>query len=204
MNVVMVATESRTNFTWSMAKSIVLMKYESYKMTHIYNKEGNNRGGIHEPLNWSKFWTGKQGSTDSRFDPNFKMGNAGILGPLDHHLVRIIKKGWQGSTDSWFRPNFKIRNAGILGPLIWSEFLKGNARIYERSNRSKFKGECRNPRTADLVRILKMECKDPQTAESVQRGPNFSVPPWGRASIDGRAKRRPVNLWLHFEAWDCF
>ena len=33
--VVMVATESQSIFTWSMAISKVLMKYESYKMTHI-------------------------------------------------------------------------------------------------------------------------------------------------------------------------
>jgi len=50
---------------------VIIMKYESYKMTHIYNKEGNNKRGIHESLNWYKFWTEKQGSTDRRFAKNF-------------------------------------------------------------------------------------------------------------------------------------
>ena len=27
------------------------MEYESQKMTHIYNEEGNNKGGNHEPVN---------------------------------------------------------------------------------------------------------------------------------------------------------
>ena len=66
----MVATESQTIFTWSMAISIVLTEYESYKMTHTYKEEGN-KGGNREPLNRSKFLKGKQGSTDRRFGPNF-------------------------------------------------------------------------------------------------------------------------------------
>ena len=54
----MVATESKIIFTSSMAISIVLTEYESYKMTHTYNEEGN-KGGNHEPLNRSKFLKGK-------------------------------------------------------------------------------------------------------------------------------------------------
>ena len=66
--VVMVATESQSIFTWSMAISKVLMKYESYKMTQIYNEESKNKGGIHEPLNRSEFL---RGSTDGRLGKNF-------------------------------------------------------------------------------------------------------------------------------------
>ena len=54
-----------------MAISIVLTKYESYKMTHIYHEEGKNKGEIHEPLNRSEFLKGMQGSTDYRFGKNF-------------------------------------------------------------------------------------------------------------------------------------
>ena len=71
MNVVMVATESQTIFTWSIAISIVLMEYESYKMTHIYNEKGNNKGGNHEPVNRFEFLKGMYGSTDRRFGKNF-------------------------------------------------------------------------------------------------------------------------------------
>ena len=55
----MVATESKIIFTWSMAISIVLTEYESYKMTHTYNEEGyyyyysfitRNKGGIREVI----------------------------------------------------------------------------------------------------------------------------------------------------------
>ena len=41
--------------------SIVLTKYESYKMTQIYNEESKNKGGIHEPLNRSEFFKGVHG-----------------------------------------------------------------------------------------------------------------------------------------------
>ena len=71
MNVVMVATESQTIFTWSIAISIVLMEYESYKMTHIYNEEDNNKRGNHEPVNRFEFLKGMYGSTDRRFGKNF-------------------------------------------------------------------------------------------------------------------------------------
>ena len=43
-------------------------------MTHIYNEEGKNKGGIHEPLNWSELLKGMQGSTDRQIGPNFKKG----------------------------------------------------------------------------------------------------------------------------------
>ena len=62
----MVATESQTIFTWGMTISIVLTEYESYKMTHTYNEEGN-KGGNHEPLYQSKFLKGKQGTRTTDF-----------------------------------------------------------------------------------------------------------------------------------------
>ena len=77
--VVMVATESQTIFTWSMAISIVLTEYESYKMTHTYNEEGNKEGN-HEQLNWSEFLKQKQRSTDRIFGKKLLEGNAGTHG----------------------------------------------------------------------------------------------------------------------------
>ena len=118
-----------------MAISIVLTEYESYKMTHTYNEEGN-KGGNHEPLNRSKFLKGKQGSTDRRFGPNLKQK---MQGSTDRRFRLNFKKRMQGSADRRFAPNFK-KIAGIHGPSIWSEFLKRG---------------CRDPRTDDLVRILK-------------------------------------------------
>ena len=55
--VVKVATESQTIFTWSIDISIVITMYESYDMTHIYDKKEfeNKDVGIHGPLNRSEF-----------------------------------------------------------------------------------------------------------------------------------------------------
>ena len=47
------------------------MEYESYKMTHIYNEEDNNKRGNHEPVNRFEFLKGMYGSTDRRFGKNF-------------------------------------------------------------------------------------------------------------------------------------
>ena len=40
-------------------------------MTHIYNEEGNNKGGNYEPVNRFEFLNGMHGSTDRRFGKNF-------------------------------------------------------------------------------------------------------------------------------------
>ena len=61
----MVATESQTIFALSKAISIVLTKYESYDMTHIYNKESSYR------------------STNRLMGPNFEKRDLGIHGPLN-------------------------------------------------------------------------------------------------------------------------
>ena len=47
----------------------------NFKMTHIYNTEGYDKGGTHEPLNRSEF---------------FK-GDAGILDPQTDESARILK-----------------------------------------------------------------------------------------------------------------
>ena len=94
-----------------------------------------------------------QGSTDGRIDPNFKKGNAGILGPLiwselkkkdagihgRSNISAILNgnerthgptiwsefnKGIQGSTDRQFGPNFKKNDGGIQGRSNRFEFLK--------------------------------------------------------------------------------
>ena len=57
------------------------------------------------------------------------------------------------STDRQFGPNFKWGNTGIQGPPVWSEFKNG---------------ECRDPRTAGLVKILKKGCRDPRTADLIR------------------------------------
>ena len=61
-----------------MAISIVLMNYESYKITHIYNKEGNNRDPRTTKLvRISKEEAGIQGPP---IRSEFKKKDAGIHG----------------------------------------------------------------------------------------------------------------------------
>ena len=53
---------------------------------------------------------------------------------------RISPNSKRESRDPWTAESVRIQKgeAGILEPAIWSEFLKGNARIHWRPNRSKF------------------------------------------------------------------
>ena len=60
--------------------SIVLTKYESYKMTQIYNEESNNKGGIHEPLNRSEFLRGPR--TDDKVKTSKGGRRDGRIGPI--------------------------------------------------------------------------------------------------------------------------
>ena len=85
------------------------MEYESYKMTHIYNEKGNNKGGNHEPVNRFEFKKRMYGSTDRQFGKTSKGGcrdprtDESVLGP----------PVWSG---------FKKKGCRIHGPPVWSEF----------------------------------------------------------------------------------
>ena len=77
-----------------------------------------------------------KGPTDGRIGPNFERG---FRDSRTADLVRILKS-----------------DSGIHGPPIWSKFSKRDVRIHWRSNRSEFsKGKCRDPWTADLIRMIK-------------------------------------------------
>jgi len=85
------------------------MEYESYKMTHIYNEEGNNKGGNHEPVNRFELKKRMYGSTDRQFGKTSKGGcrdprtDESVLGP----------PVWS---------EFKKKGCRIHGPPVWSEF----------------------------------------------------------------------------------
>ena len=63
---------------------------------------------------------------------------------MDRRFGMKFLRGVKGSTDSRISPNFK---KGMHGRLNWSEFLEGD------------------PRTGDLVQILRRECMNQRTAE---------------------------------------
>ena len=138
-DVVMVATESQMNFTWSMAIfKELLTNLRSYlwlwgnnesEMSHIDSKvrwwvilitSGKLKGdaGFNGPPIWSEFLMG--GSRD----------------PRTIESVRILKR--------WCKDPRTAQSVQIL------------------------KGERWDPRTAELVRIFRGECRYPRTAESVQ------------------------------------
>ena len=94
--------------------------------------------------------------------PNCKMG---YKDPRTAELVQFLKgkvgiQGlpiWseflkRGSTDGQIGPNFQRGKWGSTNRRFGPNFKKG---IHGRPNRSIFKGESRDPGTADLIRILK-------------------------------------------------
>ena len=85
------------------------MEYESYKMTHIYNEEGNNKGGNHEPVN--RFEFKKKGCMDPRIADLGKLlkGDAVTRGRTNRSL------------DRRFGPDLK-KGCRIHRPPVWSEF----------------------------------------------------------------------------------
>ena len=58
----------------------MLTKYESYKMTQIYNEESKNKGGIHEPQNRSEFLRGPR--TDDKVKTSKGGRRDGRIGPI--------------------------------------------------------------------------------------------------------------------------
>ena len=85
---------------------VILMKYESYKMTHIYNKEDNDRREIQESLIGPNFErrsrdprtadlgkTSKRGDRDPRTAESVRISKWECKDPQTADLVRILKKG---------------------------------------------------------------------------------------------------------------
>ena len=119
-------------------------------------------------------------STYRRFGPNFR-GKAGIHGPPNQSEFWIWDTMINGPPNRskclkrkvviYGRPiwsEFLKGDVGIHGPPIWAKFLKRRQRSADRLFGSIFRGICGDPRTAELVRILKTGSRDPRTAESVR------------------------------------
>ena len=140
----MVATESQTNFTWSITISIEpITNLESYLWL-----KGNNESEMSHIDSKVRWWV-------IHITSDKLKGDAGIHGPPI--WVRMLKRGCKDP-----------RTADLI------RISSGNVGIHGQPNRSKsYKQERRDPRTAHSVRVTKGGCRDPRTIESVrmlQRG----------------------------------
>ena len=188
-DVVMVATESQMNFTWSMAIfKELLTNLRSYlwlwgnnesEMSHIDSKvrwwvilitSGKLKGdaGFHGPPIWSEFLMG--GSRDPRTIESVRILKRGCKDPRTAQSVQILKgERWEPRTAELvriFRGECRdprtAQSVQILKGERWDPRTAELVRI--------FRGECRDPRTIESVRILKTECKG---STDGRIGPNF-------------------------------
>ena len=135
----MVATESQTNFTWSITISIEpITNLESYLWL-----KGNNESEMSHIDSKVRWWV-------IHITSDKLKGDAGIHGPPI--WVRMLKRGCKDP-----------RTADLI------RISSGNVGIHGQPNRSKFyKRERRDLRNPDLVRIFNEGGRDPWMADLVR------------------------------------